>query len=144
MKNWDGNAPLYFREVGKMATTIVTSAYQDLEVTFNEEGWFNATSVAERFGKEVTFWLNQRETVEYIAALASQLGKINSYTVQELNLIKQLESSSAASRAALLAFAKKTGLVHVQHGFMLIQGVGILLAQLGSDLRCHHPALIGY
>ncbi len=101
-------------------------------------------TLAERFGKEVTFWLNQRETVEYIAALASQLGKINSYTVQELNLIKQLESSSAASRAALLAFAKKTGLVHVQHGFMLIQGVGILLAQLGSDLRCHHPALIGY
>ena len=111
-----------------MATTIVTSAYQDLEVTFNEEGWFNATSVAERFGKEVTFWLNQRETVEYIAALASQLGKINSYTVQELNLIKQLESSSAASRAALLAFAKKTG-------WFMSSTVSCSSRALGSCLR---------
>ena len=113
---WSRNASLYIVEAGDMAKTLVNSAFNDLEVTFNEEGWFNATSVAGRFGKEVYPWLRQRDTVEYMTALARQLGKINPDSLEEFNLIKQLESTSAASQAALLAFAKKTGLVRTKSG----------------------------
>ncbi|MBF0421185.1 MAG: KilA-N domain-containing protein [Magnetococcales bacterium] len=95
---------------------IVSASYQGLEVTFNEDGWFNATLVAERFGKEVYSWLRQRDTVEYMTVLAVDLGKINSDSVEEMNIIKQLESTSAASQAKLLTLAKKTGLVRTKSG----------------------------
>lgn len=95
---------------------IVATSYQGLDVTFNEDGWFNATSVAGKFGKEVYSWLRQRDTVEYMTILAVHLEKINSDSVEEMNVIRQLDSTSAVSQAKLLAFAKKTGLVRAKAG----------------------------
>lgn len=48
---------------------LVVSNYQGLDVSFSEEGWFNATIAAEKFGKRVDNWLRLDETKEYIAVL---------------------------------------------------------------------------
>lgn len=75
-------------------------------VQFNSDGWFNATSAAARFEKEPFDWLNQRDTVEYIATLAER--KTNSCFLKEFNEINKLDGTSAASKAKLLRLAKKT------------------------------------
>lgn len=56
-----------------MTNQIIVSEYQGTQVSFNEEGWFNATIVADRFGKRPVDWLSQDGTKEYIDALASIL-----------------------------------------------------------------------
>ena len=48
---------------------IVLADYHGQAMTFNDDGWFNATVAAERFGKRVDHWLKTQETNEYIAAL---------------------------------------------------------------------------
>ena len=48
---------------------LVKATYRDLSISFTEDAWFNATAVAERFGKRVGHYLANAETKEYIAAL---------------------------------------------------------------------------
>ena len=48
---------------------IVLAHYQDLVVSFTEEAWFNATAVAEKYGKRVDHYLANADTKDYIAAL---------------------------------------------------------------------------
>jgi len=48
---------------------LVKVDYNELAVSFTEDGWFNATKAAEKFGKRVDNWLRLDETKEYIAAL---------------------------------------------------------------------------
>ncbi len=97
---------------------LVTGNYQDLTVTFTEDGWFNATTVAERFGKEPYYWLRQRETVEYVVALtkSKSLNLFNPDFLEELNRINMLDGSSSRSQGRLLALVKKTKLVKVKVG----------------------------
>lgn len=54
-------------------SALVKAEYQDVAVSFTEEAWFNATAVAERFGKRPVDWLSQEGTKEYISALADVL-----------------------------------------------------------------------
>ena len=48
---------------------LVTKDYQGHAVTFNGEGWINATTEAAKHGKRVDVWLKTKETQEYIDAL---------------------------------------------------------------------------
>lgn len=82
--------------------------------SFTDAGWFNATEAAKRFGKEPFDWLNQRDTVAYVCALAKR--QSNSDFVQELKEINNLDGKSAVSRARLLALVKKTGFVRTRAG----------------------------
>ncbi len=41
---------------------LVKADYKDLAVTFTEDGWFNATTVVDRFGKKPIEWLRLPET----------------------------------------------------------------------------------
>lgn len=61
---------------------LVKANYQDTAMTFNEDGWFNATVAAERFGKRVDNWLRLGETQEYIEALG---GILNPSDVRDSN-----------------------------------------------------------
>lgn len=69
---------------------LVQANYQDQAMTFNEDGWFNATVAAERFGKRVDNWLANQETKEYLAALGGGDNPSNSrdYKVTENHFIK--------------------------------------------------------
>ena len=53
-----------------MSTAIITRTYQDHAISYNGEGWFNATEAAAKFDKRLDHWLNNKETKEYIAVLA--------------------------------------------------------------------------
>ena len=59
-----------------MANNIIVSEYEGTPVSFSEEGWFNATIIAERFGKEPKEWVRLPSTQEYLKALESKGGKI--------------------------------------------------------------------
>lgn len=48
---------------------MILAKYEQHEILFTEDGWFNATDVARRFGKEPYEWLRLPETMAYIAAL---------------------------------------------------------------------------
>lgn len=54
-------------------TELVKAEYQTFEVMFSEEAWFNATVVAEKYGKRVADWLETKDTQEYLSALAEIL-----------------------------------------------------------------------
>ena len=53
---------------------LVRAEYQGTEIQFNEQGWFNATQAAERFGKRPNDWLNLDSTKEYLAAFERKYG----------------------------------------------------------------------
>ena len=52
---------------------LVRANYQGTEIQFNEQGWFNATQAAERFGKRPVDWLSLDTTREYIETLCDML-----------------------------------------------------------------------
>lgn len=50
---------------------IVNLDYSGHAMSYQEDGWFNATAAAEKFGKRVDVWLKTQETQDYIDALCS-------------------------------------------------------------------------
>ncbi len=54
-----------------MAASLVRLDYQGLAVSFNEDGWFNATVVAAHYGKRVDHYLANADTREYIDVLCN-------------------------------------------------------------------------
>ena len=96
-----------------MSKLIQADFHGDI-MQFRNDGWFNATVAAAKFGREPYGWLRQRENVEYTIALADIDG--NSGFVEELNKINELSSTSATSQAKLLKLIKKTGLVKTKAG----------------------------
>lgn len=79
---------------------LVKATYHDLSVSFTEAAWFNATAVAERFGKRVNDFLSLPATKEYIAALDSEAG---------LNTGKSGISNAGESRIWVKAKRGKNG-----------------------------------
>lgn len=55
-----------------MKTTSIVASYGDLQISFTEDGWFNATVIADRYGKRPIDWLRLPETERYIDALCRQ------------------------------------------------------------------------
>lgn len=49
--------------------SIIRLSFQGSDVSFSEEGWFNATEAAARFGKRPVDWLRLPETERYLEAL---------------------------------------------------------------------------
>jgi hypothetical protein len=53
---------------------IVTADYQGFAVSFTDDGWFDATSAAAKFGKRPADWIRLDETKAYLDAVAEALG----------------------------------------------------------------------
>lgn len=51
-------------------TNIIKHQFQGQAVSFNTDGWINATEVAKRFNKRLDHWLENAETLDYVKALA--------------------------------------------------------------------------
>jgi hypothetical protein len=60
-----------------MSARIIPFDYQGQAVTFNADGWINATVAATRFGKVPNEWLRLSSTEEYIEKLASRMDVSN-------------------------------------------------------------------
>ncbi|PTQ86796.1 P63C domain-containing protein [Agitococcus lubricus] len=82
--------------------------------SFTTDGWLNATQAASRYQKKPIDWLRQRDTVEYICALAEEKG--NSGFLPQFNEIIYLHGDSSLSRVKLLELVKSTGLVKIKGG----------------------------
>lgn len=48
---------------------LITREYSGMALSFQSDGWFNATQAAERFGRRVDVWAKSQDTKDYIAAL---------------------------------------------------------------------------
>lgn len=55
------------------ASNVIWLDYQGADIGFTHDGWFDATSAADKHGKRVSDWLENQETKDYIAALAQCL-----------------------------------------------------------------------
>lgn len=53
---------------------IVHATFEGLEVRFTDDGWFDATAAAAKFGKRPADWLRLPETKRYIKALSEARG----------------------------------------------------------------------
>ena len=53
---------------------LIISQYNGQPLSFNENGWFNATQASKQFGKRPNDWLNLVETQDYIQALSDVMG----------------------------------------------------------------------
>lgn len=51
----------------------ITKQFNATSITFNDDGWFNATEAAKAFDKETAQWLRLPGTAEYMAALAESI-----------------------------------------------------------------------
>lgn len=54
-------------------TEIVKATFEDKEISFREDGWFNATEAAAKFGKRPVKWLELATTKAYIEELSEML-----------------------------------------------------------------------
>jgi hypothetical protein len=50
-------------------SALITREYSGITLSFQNDGWFNATQAAERFGRRVDVWAKSQDTKDYIAAL---------------------------------------------------------------------------
>jgi KilA-N domain len=50
-------------------SAVVLASYQDQQIAFTEDGWFNATQAAAKYGKAPAEWLRLPSTQEYLEAL---------------------------------------------------------------------------
>lgn len=64
------------RLTGNNTVQTISLAYDGHPITIREDGWFNATDAAAKFGKSPYEWQRLPETTAYIEALQSTYGKI--------------------------------------------------------------------
>lgn len=57
-------------------SALVLATYNGQEVAFTDDGWFNATGAASKYGKNPTEWLRLPSTEGYLAAFKRKYGNI--------------------------------------------------------------------
>lgn len=71
-----------------MTARIVPFDFQGQAVTFNSDGWINATEAAARFGKRPIDWLRLDETAAYSEAMAGALGLESKVSQNHFGLVR--------------------------------------------------------
>lgn len=54
--------------------SLISLAYEGHPITIRDDGWFNATEAAKRFGQDVYEWLRLPSTRRYLEALGKAIG----------------------------------------------------------------------
>jgi hypothetical protein len=79
-------------------SNIITRPYNDFSVSFNDEGWINATEIAAQYGKRLDNWVSSPDTIEYIATLRVVIGEqLNSLESRELKLTKRKQGAGGGT-----------------------------------------------
>lgn len=55
---------------------VITAEYKGQGYSFRDDGWFNATEAAKRYGKEPAQWQRLPATIDYLKAFARKYGEI--------------------------------------------------------------------
>lgn len=100
--------------------SLLIKMYEDVEVFFVEDGWFNATKVAVFQGKKPYDWLTLPHTLELILALLETLESNPVATFHEINRLwkdlKSININSDTRQIKVLELVKKSGLVKTRRG----------------------------
>lgn len=60
-------------------TAIITRDYQGFAIAYQDDGWFNATQAAAKFGKRPNDWLALQSTKDYIEAFKRHNPEVKKY-----------------------------------------------------------------
>lgn len=75
--------------------SIVKIKYDDVDQTFNDQGWFCATDAAKRYGKRPNDWVSLPETQRYIEALVKRaVGKSDTVKSGITDFVKTKKGNS--------------------------------------------------
>lgn len=58
-----------------MSGVVILANYKGLQVSFDDDGWFNATTAAKQWSKAPAEWLRLPSTTSYLRALKRKYGK---------------------------------------------------------------------
>lgn len=65
-------------------SNVITAQYKGQGYSFRDDGWFNATEAAKRYGKRPAEWLRLPEAIRYIAARCARLEVGKSHFVKTM------------------------------------------------------------
>ncbi|MBI6853390.1 KilA-N domain-containing protein [Pseudomonas cichorii] len=68
-----------------MSAKILHLDYEGQAIPFTTDGWLHATAIAERYGKRLDHWLENKDTLEYIKALDEMITGQESVIVDTRN-----------------------------------------------------------
>lgn len=68
--------------------TVITRVYEGHAIAYRQDGWFNATQAASKYGKRPIDWLRLDETVSYMAALERSMVKSSKVGSAHFGLVK--------------------------------------------------------
>ena len=94
---------------------LMIKRFEEINVFFMEDGWFNATSVAKKFDKEVYDWIKQDEVFEYAVELVNSLNLLNPDHEPGLKKIQSCEDV-VQRRVLISQFLKDVGLIMTKRG----------------------------
>jgi hypothetical protein len=84
-------------------------------IDFEDEGWFNATAAAQKWGKKPDTWVRRADTASYVCSLIRVISGETDYLTQ-LTRLPTWKAENAAIRAFRLRIIKSTGLVVTKSG----------------------------
>lgn len=85
---------------------LMTLDYRGAPVAFTDDGWFNATSVAERFGKRPIDWLKLESTKEYVSALQEMFPEVKNLHITRKGNSKNFEQGTWLHPKLAVRFAQ--------------------------------------
>lgn len=98
---------------------LLIKQFESIDVFFMEDGWFNATKVALKYGQEPVDWLRFSRTLELILALMKHNSPVGSGFNEINRLWQELKVSGINSdvmKIKILDLVKKTGYVRTKRG----------------------------
>ena len=102
-----------------MTAELMIKTFETVEVFFMEDGWFNATAVAIKHGKNVNDWTRSDDAFRYGVELAKLLNSLNHPPGGQLNeMIQAIENTQNKEkrRVLIVEFLKTIGLVKIKRG----------------------------
>lgn len=101
-----------------MSTEIVIKQFESIEVFFTEDGWFNATLVATKYGKAVDEWMRSDDAFRYGVALAKSLNLLIPGPSPVNEMLQKIKSSdnNKQRRDLIPQFLRDVELVKTKRG----------------------------
>ena len=78
---------------------LITSQYNGVDCHFNDDGWFNATVAASRYGKRPNDWISLPETQRYVEALIKREGQKSDTRLSRITITDFVKTKKGNSKA---------------------------------------------
>lgn len=120
---------------------IIKAEFQGYMMSFNNDGWFDATTAAAKFGKRPVDWLKQVETDAYISALCKK------YEVTKTHFVKTKKGGDVSTQGTW--FHPKLGVIfarwlHLDFAIWCDEQIDNLIHQQLDHKKLRHASAAGY